>query len=50
MVDAGDFTFGTAYAYLARTLGLELKLMEALGFDATTFGNHEMDWGPAGTA
>lgn len=50
VVDAGDFTFGTAYAYLARTLGLELKLMEALGFDATTFGNHEMDWGPAGTA
>lgn len=49
-VDAGDFTFGTAFAYLARTVGLELKLMEAMGYDGTTLGNHEMDWSPAGTA
>lgn len=49
-VDAGDFTFGTAFAYLARTVGLELRLMEAMGYDGTTLGNHEMDWSPAGTA
>jgi 5'-nucleotidase len=49
-VDAGDFTFGTAFAYLSRTVGLELHLMEAMGYDGATLGNHEMDWSPAGTA
>jgi 5'-nucleotidase len=49
-VDAGDFTFGTAFAYLSRSHGLELRLMEAMGYDGTTLGNHEMDWSPEGTA
>lgn len=48
VVDAGDFSFGTAFASLAKTGSVELHLLDALGYHATTIGNHEMDWGPAG--
>ncbi len=49
-VDGGDFTFGSAFSALSRNLGIELKLMDAMGFLGTTLGNHEMDWTPNGTA
>lgn len=49
-VDAGDFSFGTAFGALSLSEGLELKLMDAMGFTATTLGNHEMDWSPPLTA
>ena len=49
-VDAGDFTFGSAFAALTLAEGLELKLLDAMGFAATTLGNHEMDWSPPLTA
>ena len=49
-VDAGDFTCGSAFATLSRTQGAELKLLDQMGFLGTTLGNHELDWGPAGTA
>jgi 5'-nucleotidase len=49
-VDAGDFTFGSAFAGLTLTEGVELKILDAMGFAATTLGNHEMDWTPQLTA
>ena len=33
-----------------RETGGELQLMSRMGYDATTFGNHEFDLGPDGTA
>ncbi len=49
-VDAGDFSCGSAFATLSRTHGAELGLLDAMGFMGTTLGNHELDWGPEGTA
>ncbi|MEY3300029.1 MAG: hypothetical protein RLZZ597_3289, partial [Cyanobacteriota bacterium] len=48
VLDAGDFSMGTAVAAACRELGAELQLMAAMGYDATTFGNHEFDLGPDG--
>jgi 5'-nucleotidase/UDP-sugar diphosphatase len=48
VLDAGDFSMGTAFAAATRETGGELKLMSRMGYDATTFGNHEFDLGPDG--
>lgn len=48
VIDAGDFSMGTAVAAACRELGAELQLMARMGYDATTFGNHEFDLGPDG--
>jgi 5'-nucleotidase / UDP-sugar diphosphatase len=48
VLDAGDYSMGTAFAAATRELGGELKLMGMMGCDATTFGNHEFDLGPDG--
>ena len=48
VLDAGDFSMGTAIAAATRELGAELQLMARMGYDATTFGNHEFDLGPDG--
>ena len=48
VLDAGDYSMGTAFAAAARETGGELKLMSRMGYDATTFGNHEFDLGPDG--
>jgi len=50
VLDAGDFTMGTAFAAATRETGGELRLLAMLGFDATTFGNHDFNLGPEGTA
>ena len=50
VLDAGDFAMGTAFAAATRETGCELRLMARMGFDATTFGNHEFDYGPDGIA
>ncbi len=50
LLDAGDFMMGTLFELLATLEAPELRLMEALGYDATTLGNHELDWTPAGLA
>ena len=50
VLDAGDFTTGTAFAAATREMGGELRLLAMLGFDATTFGNHDFNFGPEGTA
>lgn len=47
-LDAGDFSMGTAFAAASREIGGELQLMSRMGYDATTFGNHEFDLGPDG--
>jgi 5'-nucleotidase / UDP-sugar diphosphatase len=48
VLDAGDYSMGTAFAAATRETGGELKLMGRMGYDATTFGNHEFDLGPDG--
>jgi len=48
LVDAGDFTMGTGFTLLRGEA--ELRVMDALGYDVITLGNHEFDWKPAGTA
>ena len=50
VLDAGDFTTGTAFAAATRETGAELRLLAMLGCDATTFGNHDFNFGPKGTA
>jgi 5'-nucleotidase / UDP-sugar diphosphatase len=48
ILDAGDFSMGTAFAAASREIGGELQIMARMGYDATTFGNHEFDLGPDG--
>ena len=48
ILDGGDFSMGTPFAAASRELGGELQVMARMGYDATTFGNHEFDLGPDG--
>jgi 5'-nucleotidase/UDP-sugar diphosphatase len=48
VLDAGDYSMGTAFGAATREMGGELQLMSLMGYDATTFGNHEFDLGPDG--
>jgi 5'-nucleotidase / UDP-sugar diphosphatase len=48
VLDAGDYSMGTAFSAATREAGGELQLMSLMGCDATTFGNHEFDLGPDG--
>jgi len=48
ILDAGDYSMGTPFAAAGREIGSELQLMARMGYDATTFGNHEFDLGPDG--
>jgi 5'-nucleotidase len=48
LLDAGDYSMGTAFSAATRETGGELHLMGRMGYDATTFGNHDFDLGPAG--
>ena len=48
LVDAGDFMMGTAFEFLRGEA--ELGVMNAMGYDVITLGNHEFDWKPASTA
>ncbi len=50
VLDAGDYSMGTAFAGATRETGCELQLLAMVGCDATTFGNHDFDLGPDGTA
>ncbi len=50
LLDGGDFTMGTSFQALSQTESPELKLMDAMGYDATTIGNHEFEFGPEATA
>jgi 5'-nucleotidase / UDP-sugar diphosphatase len=48
ILDAGDYSMGTAFGAATREIGAELQLMAMMGYDSTTFGNHEFDYGPEG--
>jgi 5'-nucleotidase/UDP-sugar diphosphatase len=48
VLTAGDYSMGSAFGAATRETGGELQLMSLMGFDATTFGNHEFDLGPDG--
>jgi 5'-nucleotidase/UDP-sugar diphosphatase len=50
LLDAGDFMMGTLFEFLGTAAAPELTLMKSLGYDATTIGNHELDWTPTGLA
>jgi 5'-nucleotidase len=50
LLDAGDFMMGSLFELLGGTKAPELTFLEDLGYDATTLGNHEFDWTPAGLA
>ena len=48
LVDAGDFSMGSLFQTAYTTAATELRIMGAMGYDATTFGNHEFDYLPSG--
>lgn len=49
-LDAGDFSMGTLFQTLYMTEACELRLLGKMGFDVTTFGNHEYDYRDVGLA
>jgi len=44
-LDAGDFSQGTAFGWIETQAAAELFLLQQMGYDATTLGNHEFDEG-----
>ena len=44
LVDAGDFAMGSLFQTAYPTSAIELRMMGVMGFDVTTFGNHEFDY------
>lgn len=50
LVDGGDFSMGSLFQTAYTTAALDLRIMGAMGYDATTFGNHEFDYLPQGLA
>ena len=50
LVDGGDFSMGSLFQTAYTTSAIELRMMGAMGYDATTFGNHEFDYLPKGLA
>ena len=49
-VDAGDFSMGSLFQTIFTSSAAELRILGALGYDATTFGNHEFDFRQLGLA
>ena len=50
LVDGGDFSMGSLFQTVYSTDAAELRVMGALGYDVTTFGNHEYDYRATGIA
>ena len=50
LVDAGDFSMGTLFHTTFMTEAAELRLMGEMGYDVTTFGNHDFDFQNDGLA
>ncbi|MBU1105241.1 MAG: bifunctional metallophosphatase/5'-nucleotidase [Candidatus Riflebacteria bacterium] len=47
LLSSGDFTGGTPFSWLIlKNQSSELEIMRRLGYNATTIGNHEFDYGP----
>ena len=49
-LDAGDFSMGSLFQTIYATDAPELRALGAMGYDATTLGNHEFDYRAAGLA
>jgi 2',3'-cyclic-nucleotide 2'-phosphodiesterase (5'-nucleotidase family) len=50
VLDIGDFSIGTPFGGAIQQTGAELQCLFMIGYEATTFGNHEFDSGPAALA
>lgn len=50
LLDAGDFLMGSLFTWLGPSESPCLSLMQEMGYDAITIGNHEYDWSPKGLA
>ncbi len=50
VIDGGDFSMGTLMHTLYSEEAAELRMLGRLGYDATTLGNHEFDFGYSGLA
>jgi 5'-nucleotidase len=50
VLDIGDFSIGTPFGGAIQQTGAELQCLSMIGYDATTFGNHDFDFGPAALA
>ncbi len=50
LVSAGDNQMGCLTHLAFESGSIDYRTMKALGYDATTFGNHEFDFGPAALA
>ena len=50
VVDGGDFSMGSLFQTAYSTSALELRAMGQMGYDVTTFGNHEFDYRASGLA
>lgn len=50
VLDAGDFSMGTLFQTIFSSHSPTLRLMGMMGYDATTFGNHEFDFRAQGLA
>ncbi|MEG0629817.1 MAG: bifunctional UDP-sugar hydrolase/5'-nucleotidase [Christensenellaceae bacterium] len=48
VVDAGDFSMGTFFNAIYKTHAPDLKMLDMMGYDAVTLGNHEFDYSPEG--
>ena len=46
VVDGGDFSMGTLFHTIRSSHSAELVTMGAMGYDITTFGNHDFESGP----
>ncbi len=50
LIDAGDFSMGTLFQTIFTTHAPQLRIMGKMGYEATTFGNHEFDMRAEGLA
>lgn len=50
VLDAGDYSMGTLFQSVFTSDSLELRILGQMGYDVTTFGNHEYDFKAAGLA
>src|SRR5699024_2421530 len=50
LVDAGDYSMGSLFQTINMSDAPELRMMGHMGYDVTTFGNHEFDYRAEGLA
>jgi 2',3'-cyclic-nucleotide 2'-phosphodiesterase (5'-nucleotidase family) len=50
LIDAGDYSMGDLFQSIYASDAPELRIMGQMGYDVTTFGNHEFDFRDSGLA